>query len=120
MFSPSVEQAVLPVPAQRPITGSTRGDRNVLLITVLKSNLDEWNDIRIVLLLAFKLNQIVVSAARGDGKLTANKRPRVIDGAFARFLIQEHTGLSKQPVSFASEYSFFPKDLGKSLRRDLG
>ena len=60
-----------------------------------KSDLDERDNVRIVLLLAFKLNQIVVSAARGDGKLTADERSRVIDGALPRFLIQEHTGLSK-------------------------
>ena len=94
---------------------------SVLLFSgaVLKRDLHEWYSVRVALLFAFKFQQVVVSAARSVRKLAAHQRPRVIDGALPRVLIQKCAGLSKQPISFAPENSVFSKHLGKPLGRDF-
>ena len=92
---------------------------SVLLLAVLKSNLDEGDNVRVALLLAFKFQQIVIGAARRGRKLAADQRPRVVDRTLACVLIQKRAGLTKQPVSFAAENSFFAGDLGKPLGRDF-
>ena len=60
----------------------------------------------IVLLLAFELQQIVVGAAFGDGKLSAHRRPRVIDPAASRFRVDKLASLAEQRVTLAAQHSF--------------
>ena len=99
-------------------TGSTLDRQECLSysLIVLKCNLHERYHVRVVLLLAFEFYQIVVSAARSRGEFATHERPRVIDCALSRLLVQEHAGLSKQFIGLATKYAFLIEDFGEALR----
>ena len=48
-----------------------------------------------------------------------DERPRVIDCALTRVLIQKHAGLSKQPICFPPKYPLLTKHFGKPLRSNF-
>ena len=86
------------------------------LVSVAKRNFNERYNIHVVLLLALKLQQVVVGAANRIGIFAANCRARVIDRAAARFRIQKLTSLAEQRISFASEHALFRIHLGEARR----
>jgi hypothetical protein len=91
-----------------------------LITTILKSNLYKWHNVRVILLLAFKFYEVVIGAAGGSWKLATGKWARVVDRTFPRFLIQKHAGLSKQPISFAPQNSFFAEQFRKAPGCNFG
>src|SRR4029453_815668 len=87
---------------------------------LLKRNLHQRNDIRIALLLAFKLDEIVIGATRGRRKFMTGAWARIVDRALTRFLIQKHASLTKQAIGLTPEYPLLAKQLGKALGCDFG
>jgi len=80
-------------------------------LRVLKRNPDERQRFRVALLPAFKLQQVVVSTAAGVGKLSADRRSGMVDGAIASIRVQELAGLAKHRISFTSKHAFLLVDL---------
>ncbi len=79
-----------------------------VLLRIPEGDLNQWNYIRVILLLPLPLDEIEISTARVIRKLAANVRSGVVNRALPCFLIQEHASLSKQPVRPAPENPLFP------------
>lgn len=73
--------------------------------SVAERNLHEGYDVRIALLLLFKLEEIVVRAALGVRELTTNSGTRMVNSAASRFQIEKVTSLPQQRVGFASQHT---------------
>ena len=89
-------------------------------VAVFEGYFYERQHIRIVLLTAFKLDQVVIGAPRRCRKLTASAGSRMIDGALARLLIQKHASLAEQLIGAAAKYSFLAPRFRKARGRGLG
>ena len=83
-------------------------------ISVPESNFHQRQHIRIVLLAAFKVYEIVISATGRGGKLAAGTGSRMIDSALARFLVQKHAGLAKHLIGTAAKNSFLAPCFGEA------
>src|SRR5918911_644090 len=71
-------------------------------LPVLKRNRHQRYRIRIILLLAFELQQVPIRTTFCYRKLSAHRGPRVIDRAATCFVIEELASLSKQRIALAA------------------
>jgi hypothetical protein len=72
-------------------------------VTVSKSNLHQRQNSIIALLAAFKLQQVIVSAALARRKLPAGKWPRIVDRTHTFDGIEKLAGFTENRIGFAPE-----------------
>lgn len=86
-------------------------------MAVAKRYLNQGQNCMVTLLDPFKLEQIIISAARPGRKFAANQWPCVIDRALARLWIQELAGLAEDRIGLAPQDTLAFPDGGEAPRR---
>src|SRR5664279_4783586 len=82
--------------------------------------LGQRNECLVLLLRPLPTEEIVIAACGEIRVFVANARPRVVDGASARFRIKKHTNTAVDLVFLMSKNNFPFTRFREALRRNLG